>query len=127
MAQIRTKITLLGREISIVSPDSSEYIARVAMTLENKLNEMNNSTMNQNMLLTLTALNITDELLKTRDTLEDLREKSANMGKQLRSLELEQSLGGSKSSDSAMKLKLTELMHKVEELEAENSELKEMI
>ena len=64
----RFHITLLGQELSVLSDSGDDHVARVINYVSEKADEIAKNTNNFNTLnvAILTALNIADELIKTK-------------------------------------------------------------
>ncbi|KUO48862.1 MAG: hypothetical protein APF76_09425 [Desulfitibacter sp. BRH_c19] len=67
--KVRVKVDLLGQEYIIIGDKSSEHILKVAGEVNDLMNKIhqNNPHMPQVKIAVLTALNLADELTKTRD------------------------------------------------------------
>lgn len=131
MAKNKTTITIAGKDYSIVSDDPSEYIHRVAFTLNEKITKLagESVSLNSNMLLTLVALNLTDDYLKASDALYVAREQNDTLVKQVHTLEIERTIAEAAGKKSAQKSassenELAELRAQIEALRAENEALK---
>lgn len=78
MEKQKTVVTVGGKEYTLVSSDSPEYMNRVAAYVDRKLEEMSMATrLPSNMVATLTALNMADELMKSHDENSRLRREIA--------------------------------------------------
>jgi len=67
-------VTVAGKEYTLVSSESPEYMNRVAAYVDRKLEEMAMATrLPSNMVAVLTALNMADELMKSHDENSRLR------------------------------------------------------
>jgi len=74
--KIKTTVTVAGKEYTIVSEDPVEYIKRVGTYVDRKLQEIEHaSKLPSYMAAVLTAINITDELLKAQDENAKLRKE----------------------------------------------------
>ena len=73
-AKTRTTVRIAGKDYTIASYDTEEYVARVAAHVDRKMNELNLAThLPAGQLAVLAAVNATDDMLKSRDALERLR------------------------------------------------------
>ena len=74
MEKQKTVVTVAGKEYTLVSSESPEYMNRVAAYVDRKLEEMAMATrLPINMVAVLTALNMADELMKAHDENSRLR------------------------------------------------------
>ena len=74
MEKQKTVVTVGGKEYTLVSSDSPEYMNRVAAYVDRKLEEMSMATrLPTNMVAVLTSLNMADELMKSHDENSRLR------------------------------------------------------
>ena len=72
--KIRTTVRIAGRDYTIASYDSPEYVARVAAWVDRKMNELSVATrLPAGQLAVLAAVNATDDMMKSRDEIERLR------------------------------------------------------
>ncbi|MCL2866521.1 MAG: cell division protein ZapA [Clostridia bacterium] len=70
----KTSVTVGGKSYTIVSEDSTEYVKRVGLYVDRKLQEIEQSTrLPSYASAILTALNIADDLLKAQDENTQLR------------------------------------------------------
>ncbi len=71
MEKIKTIVSIGGKEYTICGTDSAEYIHRVALKVNGKLDEIKkaNPDLNNVQLAMLTSINIADEYMKTYDEL----------------------------------------------------------
>jgi len=74
MEKIRTTVRIAGKEYAMVGTESSDYVHRVALYVDRKMQEIGMMTnLATNDLAVLTSLNITDELIKAQDDNAKLR------------------------------------------------------
>ena len=74
MEKIRTTVRIAGKEYTIASYDSEEYVNRVAEWVDRKMSELAEATkLPATQLAVLTAVNATDDMMKSRDELTRLR------------------------------------------------------
>lgn len=70
----RATVRIAGRDYTIASYDSPEYVARVAAYVDRKMNELSLATrLPAGQLAVLAAVNATDDMMKSRDEIERLR------------------------------------------------------
>ena len=76
MNKIRTIVRIAGREFPITSQDSEMYVQRVAHYVDRKITELNLATrQNLNDCALLAAVMIADDLSKSRDEINRLRQQ----------------------------------------------------
>lgn len=74
MEKQKTVVRVAGKEYTLVSSDSPEYMSRVAAYVDRKLEEISLSTrLPSNMVAVLASLNMADELMKSHDENSRLR------------------------------------------------------
>ncbi len=74
MEKNRTTVRIAGRDYTIASYDSPEYVNRVAAHVNRKMNELAEATnLPAAQLAVLTAVNATDDMMKSRDEIRRLR------------------------------------------------------
>ena len=70
----RATVRIAGRDYTITSYDSPEYVARVAAFVDRKMNELSLATrLPAGQLAVLAAVNAADDMLKSRDEIDRLR------------------------------------------------------
>jgi cell division protein ZapA len=80
----RVELTLLGQTLTVRTEASPEYVRRLAAYLEERVNTLRTAGIKDPMAaLTLAALDITDELFRTR---EDTAKQEGDVGKRLGAL-----------------------------------------
>ena len=85
MQKIRTTVRIAGKEYTIASTDTEEYVNRVASWVDRRMNELAAATrLPATQLAVLTAVNAADDMMKSRDEirrleaeLEELRARMA--------------------------------------------------
>ena len=74
MEKIRTTVKVAGKEYTIASYDSQEHVQRIAAYVDRKMNELGLATrLPAGQLAVLTAMNVTDDMLKAHDEIRRLR------------------------------------------------------
>ena len=87
MDKIRTTVRVAGKEYTIASYDSQEHVQRVAAFIDRKMNELNLATrLPAAQLAVLTAMNVTDDMLKAQDEVRRLRKELGEAREQLEKL-----------------------------------------
>lgn len=72
--KIRTTVRIAGKDYTIASYDSAEYVNRVAAYVDRQMNELSLATrLPAAQLAVLAAINATDDMMKSRDEIERLR------------------------------------------------------
>lgn len=87
MQKIRTTVRIAGKEYTIASTDTEEYVNRVANWVDRRMNELAAATrLPATQLAVLTAVNAADDMMKSRDEIRrleaELDELRARMGAQ---------------------------------------------
>ena len=74
MEKIRTTVRIAGREYTIASYDSEAHVNRVAGWVDRKMSELAAATkLPAAQLAVLTAVNATDDMMKSRDEIRRLQ------------------------------------------------------
>lgn len=74
MEKSRTTVRIAGRDYTIASYDTPEYVNRVAAYVNRKMNELAEATkLPAAQLAVLAAVNATDDMMKSRDEIRRLR------------------------------------------------------
>ncbi len=89
MDKIRTSVRIAGKDYAMTSYDSEAYVQRVAHYVDRKMNELGLAMrLPPLQLAVLTALNVTDDMMKAHDEnnrlrreLGELREENEKMKK----------------------------------------------
>jgi len=85
MEKTKTVVSIGGKEYTICGTDSAEYIHRVALKVNGKLEELKraNPDLNNVQLAMLTSLNIADDYMKAHDELQNAKKEMERMKKEL--------------------------------------------
>lgn len=76
MEKIRTTVKIAGKEYNIAGYDPEEHVQRVAAYVDRKMNELSLATrLPPAQLAVLTAVNATDDMMKSRDEIRRLRKE----------------------------------------------------
>ena len=83
MEKKKVKVLINGAEYTLVTAEAPEYVQRVAVKVDRTLNEISaaNSKLSTAMLAMLTAVNLADELLRSEDSADNLRNQVAEYSK----------------------------------------------
>ena len=74
MQKIRTTVRIAGKEYTIASTDSEEYVSRVAAWVDRRMSELAAAThLPAAQLAVLTAVNAADDMMKSRDEINRLQ------------------------------------------------------
>ena len=76
MQKTRTTVRIAGKEYTIASYDSEEHVNRVAEWVDRKMSELGAATrLPAAQLAVLTAVNATDDMMKSRDEIRRLKKE----------------------------------------------------
>ena len=91
MAKSKTTVTICGKEYDILSDESSEYVHRVAIYVDERIKQINKDyvSLSTSMLLTLVSLNLADDFLKTKDTYKRLDGEVRSLQGRVHEMEIE--------------------------------------
>lgn len=74
MQKVRTTVRIAGKEYTITSYDGEAYVQRVATYVDRKMSELSAASRLPSLqLAVLTAMNVTDDMLKAHDEIRRLR------------------------------------------------------
>ena len=81
MKKTKTVVSIGGKEYTICGTDSAEYIHRVALKVNGKLDELkkNHPDLNNIQLAMLTSINLADDYLKLADEYEVLKKENERL------------------------------------------------
>ncbi|NLG24403.1 MAG: cell division protein ZapA [Clostridiales bacterium] len=84
MEKIRTTVRIAGKDYAMVGYDSEEYVRRVAIYVDRKIQELSVATRLPSAdLAVLTAINIADDMLKAHDENTRLRKELLQLRQEL--------------------------------------------
>jgi cell division protein ZapA len=90
MDKNKAVVSVHGREYTIVGSEPPEYMQRVAAYVDRRMSELSfSSYLSDERLMALTALNLADELLKSKDEVSAIRKELTLMRQALHKAELE--------------------------------------
>lgn len=90
MEKIRTTVRIAGRDYTIASYDTEEYVNRVAAYVDRKMSERAEATkLPAAQLAVLTAVNATDDMMKSRDEIDRLRRELEQARDEMERMKLE--------------------------------------
>ena len=106
-----TKVLIDGQVYTLSGQESEEYIQKVALYINNKLDTLkksdNGQKMNTRLLNVLLALNIADELFKERTNVESFDARMEDKDRKIEALK--NVVADSEDEKEALKLRLDEL------------------
>ena len=107
LEKTRTIVNIGGKEYAMVGTDSEEYIHRVAILVDRKMNELKNGCINLNTsdLAVLTALNIADDFLKLKYEHGEVSAELAQLKEDIKKARIENALLKEEKKDKVMTLK----------------------
>ena len=86
----RTTVRIAGKDYTIASYDSPEYVARVAASVDRTMTELGMATqLPTAQLAVLAAVNATDDMMKSRDEIDRLRRELEQARDDLERMKLE--------------------------------------
>ncbi len=86
----RATVRIAGRDYTIASYDSPEYVSRVAAYVDRKMNELSLATrLPAGQLAVLAAVNATDDMMKSRDEIDRLRREIESLRDDAERMKLE--------------------------------------
>lgn len=87
MQKTRTTVKIAGKEYTITSYDDEAYVQRVAAYVDRRMEELNAAAkLPSAQLAVLTAINVTDDMLKAHDEIRRLRAELAEAREELEAL-----------------------------------------
>lgn len=87
MQKTRTTVKIAGKEYTITSYDDETYVQRVAAYVDRRMEELNAAAkLPSAQLAVLTAINVTDDMLKAHDEIRRLRAELAAARDELEAL-----------------------------------------
>lgn len=90
MQKIRTTVKIAGKDYTISSYDDEAYVQRVATYVDRRMNELNAATkLPSAQLAVLTAMNVTDDMLKAHDEIRRLRQELSEARDEIEALRKE--------------------------------------
>ena len=94
MKKNRAVVTVHGREYTLLGEEPTDYMQRVAAYVDRRMSEISFSApLSEDRLMALTALNLADELLKSKDEVAAMRREMANMRRELAALRKKSAVG----------------------------------
>ena len=103
----RTVVNIGGKEYAMAGAESEEYIHRVAIHVDRKMNELKQSYININAaeLAVLTAVNIADEFIKLRCEYSESMEELVKLKEEVKKARIENALLKDDKKEKVMSMK----------------------
>jgi cell division protein ZapA len=107
LEKTRTIVNICGKEYAMAGVESEEYIHRVAIHVDRKMNELKRSYININPaeLAVLAAINIADEFIKLRCDHSDFMEEYSRLKDEVKKIKIENALLKDDKKEKVMSLK----------------------
>lgn len=123
----KINVVIDGRNFTVVGDEDEEYIQGLAKYVDKNIKRLSNknSFLSQTMAATLAALNITDELYKTRAQLDDLEKRTKEPLENYEDVKI--SLEKANEEIKILKRESGEYRDKILSLNGENSKLEKEI
>jgi cell division protein ZapA len=120
-------IRIAGKDYTLVGMESDEYIQKVGLYIDKKMNEilMRNNRLSTSLAAVLTAINVADDFFKSRETELSARKEKEAANEELEKLKLE--LMQLKEENSGLSAKNTTLQLELAKREAELGEVRNSI
>lgn len=120
----KTNVVISGKQYTITSEESGEYVTRCAYCFDKKVQECNKAYPGQGTvtLVSLAGLNMTDDFLKTKDALAEAEARIEELERTLRELQIGGHISGGLTSEQVEIRKLREANRR---LEQENAALRQ--
>lgn len=129
MTSNRNKVTvkIAGKEYTLVGVESDEYIQKVGLYIDKKMNEImiRNSTLSTSLAAVLSALNVADDFFKTRESEYRLKQELMAANQELQMLKDE--CNQLKEENSSLSGKNTTLQLELAKREAELGEVRKNV
>ena len=90
----RTTVNIGGQEYALAGFESEEYIHRVAICVDRKMNELASQYpgLSTNMLAVLTAINLADETIKAKEYAQAMEAEVSVLREEVKRLKIESAL-----------------------------------
>ncbi len=117
-------IRIAGKDYTLVGVESDEYIQKVGLYIDKKMNEilMRNNRLSTSLASVLTAINVADDFFKSRDTELSIRREKEAASEELERLKKE--IMQLKEENSSLSAKNTKLQLDLAKREAELGEVR---
>ncbi len=120
-------IRIAGKDYTLVGMESDEYIQKVGLYIDKKMNEilMRNNRLSTSLAAVLTAINVADDFFKARETEQSLRKENHTVNEELEKLREE--IRQLREENSGLSAKNTTLQLELAKREAELGEVRNSI
>jgi cell division protein ZapA len=120
-------IRIAGKDYTLVGAESDEYIQKVGLYIDRKMNEisMRNSSFSTSLAAVLTAINVADDFFKSRENESIISKEKEGFREELERLRIENSL--LKEENNSLSSKNTALQLELAKREAELGEVRNSI
>ena len=120
-------IRIAGNDYKLVGTESDEYIQRVGLYIDKKMNEilMRNSSFSTSLAAVLTAINVADDFFKSRENEIAIQKEKESMSEELERLRSENTQ--LKEENNNLSTKITSLQFDLVKREAELGEVRNSI
>lgn len=120
-------IRIAGNDYKLVGTESDEYIQRVGLYIDKKMNEilMRNSSFSTSLAAVLTAINVADDFFKSRENEIAIQKEKESMAEELERLRSENIQ--LKEENNNLSTKITSLQFDLVKREAELGEVRNTI
>jgi cell division protein ZapA len=84
----RVEVRIAGKDYRIKGVESDEYLQRIGLYVDKKMNEImkRNNKLSTSMVAVLTALNVADDYMKTRESEQNLKKELENARNRIQAL-----------------------------------------
>ena len=113
MGKNKVELRIAGKDYTIVGTESEEYIQRIGLYIDRKMNEVmrTNNKLSTSMAAVLTAMNVADDYFKCYESEAHLKKEQKKLQEQLAELKeekkrLAEENSALKNSNSSMQLEL---------------------
>ncbi len=123
----KVEIRIAGKDYKLVGVEADEYIQRIGLYVDKKMNEIlkQNSKLSTSMAAVLTALNVADDFVKTKEREKDFKKQYSAACEKIKVLQEEKvKLAGEKEK---MAKQNTELQLELAKREAELREVRKTL
>ena len=120
-------IRISGKDYTLVGVESDEYIQKVGLYIDKKMNEIliRNSTLSTSLAAVLTAINVADDFFKSRENVFLIRKEKEDMREELERLRSENTQ--LKEDNNGLFTKSTAIQLELAKREAELGEVRNSI
>lgn len=123
----KVEIRIAGKDYTLVGVESDEYIQRVGLYIDKKMNEIltRNNRLSTSLAAVLTAINVADDFFRTRESELEFRNENKAISEELQKLRIENNL--LREENTALQAKNTSMQLELVKKEAELGEVRNSI